>query len=140
MIKRLLAVLAIAAVILGLAAAPAQAAHGSCPTAICVWDTTNFSGNPMYYWSNPPNGCTNFGAAINDKTRAAKNNITWVATFYTDANCTGQTVVTLSAFGSAGKYRNCNNSLGDGNAWWNSSASGCSLVPNFARISSVWVA
>ena len=129
-----------------IAATPAHAAYSNCPSnAICVWPTRTFtmgngSGGPMYYWTNPGGGCINFGAAINDQTASAANNATWIATFYVNANCSGSLVVTLSAFGAAGNYRNCDNSMGDGNAYWNNSASGCTTVPNTRRISSVWVA
>lgn len=116
----------------------AQASVSNCGIAVCVWDSGNFSGSPMYYWTLPPNGCTNLQGSINDRTAAVRNNRGWVATFYTDANCSGSTVVTVSAFGSVGEYRNCNNTQYDGNGWWNQSASGCTVFPNNRRISSFW--
>jgi hypothetical protein len=124
------------------AAAPANAAVNNCGVAICVWDPTNFSGSPMYYWTInqiPNGGCINFGSAINDRMRAGRNNVTWIATFYTGANCSGSAVVTLSQWGSVGQYRNCANTIYDKpGGYWNSFASGCNSFPNDRHISSVW--
>jgi hypothetical protein len=141
-LARFLAVLLLATGITAAASAPAQAAVNNCGVAICVWDPTNFSGSPMYYWtinSIPNGGCINFGSAINDRMRAGRNNVTWIATFYTGANCSGSVVVTLSQFSSAGQYRNCANTIYDkSTGYWNSFASGCNAFPNDRHISSVW--
>lgn len=140
--KRIGAVLVTAALLLGLAATPASASVDNCFTVprICVWFASDFAGSPDYVWTNPPNGCINFGSAINDKVRSVRNRAGWIATFYTDHGCAGQLVVTVSLFGSVGTYRNCSNSMGDGNGYWNYEASGCQAqFPNKRRISSVWV-
>lgn len=138
--QKLLVILAVAAASTAIAATPAQASVDHCAVPqVCIWFDSSFDTSPDYYWTSPSNGCINFGSAINDKARSVRNLAGWVATFYTDAGCSGQQVVTVSRYGSVGTYRNCSNSLGDGNGFWNNLASGCSSWPNNRRISSVWI-
>lgn len=91
-----------------------SSAHGeSCPAlAVCVWETSSWSG-ASYYWTTPTSGsCTNTAGAWNDRASSAKINYGSVFAYmilYKNANCTGATIATATKQGSGQTLINCGN-------------------------------